>query len=110
MGVRQRRQPANQIRPFVTLAWAVTGRVVGGARMLRQTISREDALTAYTRRNAYLLFRERELGSIEAGKLADLAVLDSDYLTVPADRIARITSLMTIVGGRIVHDTAVVGR
>ena len=92
---------ANQIRPFTTLWWAVTGKMVGGMRLLRQTISREQALTAHTRSNAYLLFRERDLGSIEAGKLADLAVLDRDYLTVPDDQIKDITSVMTIVGGQI---------
>src|SRR5688572_29656599 len=98
---------ANQIRPFTTLGWAVTGKMVGGTQMLRQTIGREQALAAHTRSNAYLLFRERDLGSIEAGKLADLAVLDRDYLTVPADQIKDITSVMTIVGGRVVHDAAV---
>jgi predicted amidohydrolase YtcJ len=96
---------ANQIRPFTTLWWAVTGKMVGGVRLLRQTIGREQALIAHTRSNAYLLFRERDLGSIEAGKLADLAVLDRDYLTVPADQIKDITSVMTIVGGRVVHQS-----
>jgi predicted amidohydrolase YtcJ len=93
---------ANQIRPFTTLWWAVTGKMVGGIRLLRQPIRREQALIAHTRSNAYLLFRERDLGSIEVGKLADLAVLDRDYLTVPADQIKDITSVMTLVAGRIV--------
>ena len=99
---------ANQIRPFTTLWWAVTGKMVGGTQLLRQTIGREQALVAHTRSNAYLLFRERDLGSIEAGKLADLAVLDRDYLTVPADQIKDITSVMTIVGGRVVHKHEVI--
>src|SRR5688572_985809 len=95
---------ANQILPFTTLSWAVTGKMVGGATVLRQTISREDALVAHTRRNAFLVFQEKNLGSIEPGKLADLVVLDRDYLTVPADQIKEITSTMTIVGGRIVYE------
>jgi predicted amidohydrolase YtcJ len=93
---------ANQVLPFATLAWAVTGRMVGGDKVLRQTISREDALIAHTRKNAYLIFREDRLGSIQEGKLADLVVLDRDYLTVPEDEIKDITAVLTIVGGRIV--------
>ena len=63
---------ANQILPFTTLWWAVTGKMVGGTKVLRQTISREDALIAHTRKNAYLVFQENNLGSIQPGKLADL--------------------------------------
>jgi uncharacterized protein (TIGR02145 family) len=98
---------ANQILPFQTLSWAVTGRMVGGEVVLResQRLSREEALVAHTRSNAYLIFQEKNLGSIEAGKLADLVVLDRDYLTVPADQIKDIRSVMTIVGGRIAFDS-----
>ena len=99
---------ANQIQPFTTLWWAVTGKMVGGTRVLRetQTISREDALIAHTRRNAFFLFQENNLGSIQPGKLADLVVLDRDYLTVPVDQIKNIKSVMTMVGGRIVYDAS----
>jgi len=99
---------ANQIMPFTTLSWAVTGKMVGGTRALREsnTISREDALIAHTRRNAFFLFQEDNLGSIQPGKLADLAVLDRDYLTVPVDQIKDIKSVMTIVGGRVVYDAS----
>ena len=94
----------NQYRPFTTLWWAVTGKMVGGAKVLRQTISREDALIAHTRKNAFLVFQENNLGSIQPGKLADLVVLDRDYLTIPADQIKDIKPVMTIVGGRIAYD------
>ena len=97
---------ANQLMPFVTLGWAVTGKMVGGTKALRQPISREDALIAYTRKNAFFLFQESNLGSIQAGKLADLVVLDHDYLTVPADQIKDIKPVMTLVGGRVVYDAA----
>ena len=97
---------ANQILPFQTLSWAVTGKMVGGAKVLRQTISREDALIAHTRKNAYLVFQEDNLGSIQAGKLADLVVLDRDYLTIPAEQIKDIKPMMTIMGGRVVYDSA----
>jgi predicted amidohydrolase YtcJ len=97
---------ANQILPFQTLSWAVTGKMVGGKKVLRQTISREDALIAHTRKNAYFVFQEDNLGSIQAGKLADLVVVDRDYLTVPADQIKDIQPVLTMVGGRIVYDAA----
>jgi predicted amidohydrolase YtcJ len=96
---------ANQIRPFTTLWWAVTGKMVGGVRVLmRETIDRKDALIAHTRQNARLVFREKQIGSLEAGKLADLVVLDRDYLTVPADDIRRITPMLTMVNGRVVFE------
>ena len=97
---------ANQILPFTTLWWAVTGKMVGGATVLRETIDRKDALIAHTRQNARFVFREKQIGSLEAGKLADLVVLDRDYLTVPADDIRNIKPLLTMVGGRIVYNAA----
>jgi len=97
---------ANQILPFTTLWWAVTGKMVGGTKALRQTISREDALIAHTRKNAYFVFQENNLGSIQPGKLADLLVLDRDYLTIPAEQIKDVKPVMTMVGGRIVYDAA----
>jgi predicted amidohydrolase YtcJ len=93
---------ANQNLPFVTLYFAVTGKMVGGVKVNRQTIGREDALIAHTRKNAYLVFQEDDLGSIQPGKLADLLVLDRDYLTVPEDQIKDIKPVMTMVGGRVV--------
>jgi predicted amidohydrolase YtcJ len=95
---------ANQYLPFTTLSFDVTGKMAGGAKVNRQSISREDALIAHTRKNAYLVFQENNLGSIQPGKLADLLVLDRDYLTVPADQIRNIKPVMTMVGGRIVYD------
>jgi len=98
---------ANQTQPFTTLYFAVTGKMVGGRKVIRQTIGREDALIAHTRKNAYLVFQEDNLGSIQPGKLADLVVLDRDYLTVPPDQIKNIKPVMTMVGGRIVYDSNV---
>ncbi|MGH9145656.1 MAG: amidohydrolase [Vicinamibacterales bacterium] len=95
---------ANQTLPFTTLYFAVTGKMAGGTKVLRQTVSREDALIAHTRKNAYFVFQENNLGSIQPGKLADLVALDRDYLTVPADQIKDIQPVMTMVGGRIVYD------
>jgi predicted amidohydrolase YtcJ len=95
---------ANQTSPFMTLYFAVTGKMVGGTTVIHQTISREDALIAHTRKNAYLVFQENSLGSIQPGKLADLLVLDRDYLTIAPDQIKNIKPVMTMVGGRIVYD------
>ena len=55
------------------------------------------------RNSAWLSFEENERGSLERGKLADLAVLDRDYLTVPVDDILSIQSQLTMVGGKIVY-------
>src|SRR5207249_7874226 len=90
--------------PLTTIWWAVTGKMVGGTKVIRQTIGREDALIAHTRKNAYLVFQENNLGSIQPGKLADLVVLDRDYLTIPADQIKDVKPVMTMVGGRIAYE------
>lgn len=93
------------IQPLYAL-WAAiartdtnTGDIIGP----EQRISREDALRAFTINGAYLTFDEAERGSIELGKLADLAVLSDDVLSVPEEQIKNIGVLMTIVGGQVVH-------
>jgi predicted amidohydrolase YtcJ len=90
--------------PFYTLSLAVTGRMVGGHHVNRQSITREEALIAHTRSNAFFLFQEGNLGSLAPGKYADLLVLDRDYLTVPADEIKEIKPLLTMVGGKVVYE------
>jgi predicted amidohydrolase YtcJ len=89
--------------PFYTLSLAVTGRMIGGRPVNRQTITREEALIAHTRSNALFLFQEGNLGSLAPGNYADLLVLDRDYLTMPESEIKDIRPLVTMVGGRIVH-------
>jgi predicted amidohydrolase YtcJ len=90
--------------PFYTLAFAVTGEMIGGAKVNRQTITREEALIAHTRSNSFILFQEGNIGSLAPGKYADLLVLDRDYLTVPAGEIKDIKPLIAMVGGKIVYD------
>jgi predicted amidohydrolase YtcJ len=92
--------------PFVTLGWVVSGLDVGGNRVLDETLTREEALIAHTRSNAYLFSQENALGSLEVGKQADLVVLDRDYMTVPVADIKQIHSTLTMVGGRVVFSTA----
>ena len=92
----------SHFNPFVTLGWVVSGLDVGGNRVLDETLTREEALIAHTRSNAYLFFQENALGSLEVGKQADLVVLDRDYMTVPAAEIKRIRPTLTMVAGRVV--------
>ncbi len=66
-------------------------------------LSRREALRAITMNAAYELRQERETGSIEAGKLADLLVLDRNVLTIPAEEIAHVKVLQTVVGGQVVY-------
>ena len=61
----------------------------------------------FTIGNAWHLSMEDRIGSIERGKLADLVVLDRDYFTVPDEDIKRIRPVLTIVGGRVMHDAGV---
>ena len=70
-----------------------------------QAITRAEALRCSTLNGAYLTFDEAKKGSSEPGKLADLAVLSADPLSVEEEDIREIKSLMTIVGGRLVHQS-----
>jgi predicted amidohydrolase YtcJ len=90
--------------PFYTLGFAITGKMVGGHHVNRQSITREEALIAHTRSNAFILFQEANIGSLQKGKLADLLVLDRDYLTVPADAIKDLRPVLTMVGGKVVFE------
>jgi predicted amidohydrolase YtcJ len=91
--------------PFVSLQWMVDGKTIGGAstRGPEEMPSRMEALRLYTDGSAWFAFDDDTRGSLAAGKLADLVVLNKDYLTVPVDEIGTIASLLTMVGGRIVY-------
>jgi len=86
------------------LSFAVTGKMIGGRHVNRQSVSREEALIAHTRSNAFIVFQEGNIGSLAPGKYADLLVLDADYLTVPDDAIKDIKPLITMVAGKVVYD------
>jgi hypothetical protein len=73
-----------------------------------EALTREQAVTAYTLTSAYAEFAEKEKGSLEPGKFADLAVLSQDIFTVPAVNLPKTESVMTLVGGKIVYDAKVV--
>jgi len=91
--------------PFFTLYWVVSGNDTSGQQYFKHgTLTREEALIAHTRSNAYLMHKEDLLGSLEVGKLADLVVLDRDYMTVPVEGIRNLQSVLTMVDGRIVYE------
>jgi predicted amidohydrolase YtcJ len=77
----------------------------GDVRILgpEEAISREEALRLYTLGSAETCFMEDSVGSIEPGKLADVAVLSADPLTVAEDELRDVRACLTIVGGKIVH-------
>ena len=91
--------------PFFTLYWVVSGKDTAGQQYFRHgTLTREEALIAHTRSNAWLMHKEDLLGTLEVGKLADFVVLDRDYMTIPADEIRDLNSVLTMVDGRIVYE------
>ncbi|ATZ22399.1 N-substituted formamide deformylase precursor [Streptomyces lavendulae subsp. lavendulae] len=94
--------------PWVALHWLVTGRTVGGTalRPPAELLDRQEALGLYTRGGARLTGEEDVKGVLREGCYADLAVLSQDYLTVPEEVIPDIESVLTVVGGRIVHAAA----
>ena len=70
-----------------------------------QSLTRLQAIRCATADGAYLTFDEDRKGSLEPGKFADLVVLTADPLTVEEPQIADIAAQMTMVGGKIVHET-----
>ncbi len=91
--------------PFTSLQWFLDGRTVGGTaiRGPEETPDRAGALRFYTIGSAWFSFDEKKRGSLEVGKLADLAVLSKDYMTVPVEDVHTIESLLTLVGGKVVY-------
>jgi predicted amidohydrolase YtcJ len=91
--------------PFTVLQWLIDGKNAGGTALRgpEETPTRIDALRFYTSGSAWVSHDEDQRGSLEPGKLADLAVLSADYMTVPVEQIGRIESLLTMVGGRVVY-------
>jgi predicted amidohydrolase YtcJ len=91
--------------PWVSLAWLVTGKTVGGLRLTpqRNCLDRETALRMWTENVTWFSNEEGKKGRIEGGQFADLIIPDRDYLTCPEAEITDITAQLTIVGGKIVY-------
>lgn len=98
-------QSTNPWNPWLGLETAITRRLEDGQVLMpEERLSREDALRMYTIHNCFLGREEKEKGTLEAGKLADLIVIDRDYLTCPERSLAQTRVLMTMVGGKVVFE------
>jgi predicted amidohydrolase YtcJ len=96
------------MNPFIHAYYAVTGRNALGAVVNDgQQITRREVLDLYTRDNTWFLGKadEDQLGVLEDDRLGDVVVLDRDYFRVPEDEIRHVRSVLTVVGGSVVHDT-----
>ena len=96
------------INPWLNFYTMITGRNLSGQQILGdQTLTRQETIRLATAGNKWFIW-EDDLGSIEVGNHADLAVLDRDYFTVPDDDLISTRSLLTVVGGKVVHNDGVV--
>jgi len=96
------------LNPWLHIYYATTGvNSFGDQVNPGQHLTRAEALRLFTRNNAWFLRMEDKIGSIEPGKLADLAVLDRDYFAVPEAEIKKVRSVLTIVNGAIVHNAGI---
>ena len=96
---------AASFNPWIGISWMVTGKSVSGTEVLARDnrLSREEALGLFTRKAAWFMQAESELGMIAPGQLADFALLDRDYFTVPEAQIKSIASVLTVMDGRVVY-------
>jgi predicted amidohydrolase YtcJ len=96
------------LNPWNVIAYMVTGRASDGSLInAGQQLTRMEAMRLYTAENGWFLKEERDLGTIENGKLGDLVVLSDNYFdpkVVPDDKIRSLRSALTVVDGKVVHD------
>ncbi len=91
--------------PWTALYWLVSGCTVGGTRLYKAagTLPRDTALELWTAGSAWFSSEQDKKGRIKTGQLADLAVLSADFFSIPQEEIKSLESLLTVVGGKIVH-------
>ncbi|GAB3093404.1 amidohydrolase [Lysobacter terrae] len=91
--------------PWVALYWLTTGRTLGGLQIYGESnqLEREEALRLWTHGSAWFSSEEGDKGQLKVGRFADFSVLSADYFSVPDDGIKDITSVLTVVGGKVVH-------
>jgi predicted amidohydrolase YtcJ len=94
------------LNPWPHIYYSVTGVNSFGAPVNGdQKLKRDEALRIFTRGNSWFLRMEDKIGTIEPGKLADMVALDRDYFSVPEVEIKKIRALLTVVDGKIVHES-----
>ena len=98
--------------PWVSLYWLVSGRTVGGLSLYdeKNRLSRSTALQLYTAGSSWFSGDDGKKGRIATGQLADLAVLSADYFTVAEAEIKGIESVLTVMGGKVVHGAGEYGH
>ncbi|ETP61551.1 amidohydrolase [Burkholderia dolosa PC543] len=108
VGVGSGATGAGSYNPFVALHWMVSGRTVGGTALYpaRNRLGRMEALRRYTVGSAWFCADEHRKGALTPGRYADFAVLTDDYFTVDEPRIAQLSSVLTVVDGKVVHADA----
>ena len=96
---------AASYNPWVGISWMVSGKSVSGTEVLAKDnrLSRAEALGLFTRKAAWFLNADAEMGMIAAGQLADFALLDQDYFEVEESRIKSIAAVLTVMDGRVVY-------
>jgi hypothetical protein len=102
--------PVERGEPMIEFYAAVSRKSIKGESAdgwhPEQAVSREQALKMFTLAPAYAAFEEKDKGSIEPGKLADLTVLSADIMKIPEPEILKTTCAMTVIGGEVVYEAA----
>ena len=102
--------PVVTMNPWMGIQTGVTGKTAEGKPeggfVATEAVSLEDAIKAYTIGAAFAGRREQEEGSLEAGKLADLIIVNQDLFKTPASTIDKTEVLLTIVAGKTVYESA----
>ncbi len=91
--------------PWTCIWWMVTGKTVGGTVMNDEAdrLTREEALNLYTHGTTWFSREDDRKGILKPGYFGDLAVLSDDYFSIEVDKIRELESVLTVVGGRVVH-------
>jgi predicted amidohydrolase YtcJ len=96
---------ATSYNPWIGLHWLVTGKTMGGLKLSKDAnlLDRMEALRMYSAAGAYFTFEEHRKGTLQPGRLADLAILSDDYFHIPEESIKHLEAVVTIVAGKVVY-------